>query len=119
MTTAACKAAQAVDCGVEALMVPGTEAATWSVILERQGEGWHWKRLRLEDSLDLQAQDQGECNNEMAALPQVCVLLHLNSLIFKLLHYNSCRCNSHLFKRVAQTVQKNWCDVYLFFFVPW
>ena len=71
----ACKAAQAVDCGAEALMVPGTEAATCPVILEPQGlgEGWHWKRLtlRLEDSV--QAQDQGECNNEMAALPQVCV----------------------------------------------
>ena len=66
------------DCGAEALMVPGTEAATWPVILdlEPQGEGWHWKRLRLEDSV--QAQDQGESNNEMAALPQVCVLLHLN-----------------------------------------
>ena len=70
MITAACKAAQAVDCGAEALMVPGTEAATWSVILEPQGEGWHWKHLRLEDSV--QAQDQGECNNEMASLPQVC-----------------------------------------------
>ena len=58
------------DCGAEALMVAGTEAATWPVILEPQG-----KRLRLEDSV--QAQDQGECNNEMATLPQVCVLLHL------------------------------------------
>ena len=82
MTTAACKAAQAVDCGVVALMVPGTEAATWSVILEPQGEGWQWKhKLRLEDSV--QAQDQA--NNEIAALPQVCVLLLFNSLI-KLLH---------------------------------
>ena len=104
MTIAACKAAQAVDCGAEALMVPGTEAATWSVILEPQGEGWQWKHLRLEDSV--QAQDQ------MAALPQVCVLLHLNSLI-KLLHYNSCLCKSHLFKTPIQTAQKNWCDVYL------
>ena len=106
----ACKAVQVVDCGAEALMVPGTEAATLPVGLEPQGarEGWHWKRLRLEDSV--QAQDQRECNNEMAALPQVCVSLHLNSLI-KLLHYNSCCCKSHLFKTPIQTVQKNWCDL--------
>ena len=43
----ACKAAQAVDCGAEALMVPGTEA-TLPVILEPQdaAEGWNWKRLK-------------------------------------------------------------------------
>ena len=69
ITIAACKAAQAVDCGAEALMVPGTEAATCPVILEPQSEGWQCKRLRLEHSV--QAQDQGECNNEMATIPQV------------------------------------------------
>ena len=49
---------------------------TLPVILELQGEGWHWKHLRLK-TRSVQAQDQGDCNNEMAALPQVCVLLHL------------------------------------------
>ena len=55
------------DCGGEALIVSGA-IVTWPITREGQDQ---WKQLRPEDSV--QAQDQGECHSEMAALPQVCL----------------------------------------------